>query len=216
MHFYDHQVVDLIRQLPIDAVYIDVGVNEGQLLQHARKHCIRGRIIGFEPIPYLAKVARLAFGSSNVEIQEIALSDESGEKLFYHFPKRNAISGLSSRNFDNNEQCETFLTQVELLDDRFGLPRLDLIKIDVEGAEVKVLKGAINTIKTLRPKIVFESGIGGLDHFGHTPEDIWELLTPLGYRLSTVYFYLAQKKPFSKLAFVENFQKGHDYQYIAY
>ena len=53
---------------------------------------------------------------------------------------------------------------------------IHFMKIDVEGAELQVLRGAIQTILKYKPVIVFEHGLGAADHYGTKPEDIYDFL----------------------------------------
>jgi FkbM family methyltransferase len=215
---YDFQTIDVIKQLPTDAVCIDIGVNEGQMLRYLYQQCHKGYILGIEPIPDLAQTVQAVYNRKIVSIKQIALSDEAGEQEFYYFKKRKAISGLKSRAFGTNAKlgCKTIKVQVRRLDQIFNESRLDFIKIDVEGAEYHVLKGAYQTLERFRPIIVFESGIGGLEYYDRDPNDLWNLLSSLGYQISSLSNYLHKKTSFNKDEFVNNFLKGYDYQYIAY
>jgi hypothetical protein len=51
------------------------------------------------------------------------------------------------------------------------------LKIDVEGAELQVLQGALETLRRHRPIIWFEHGTGGAEHYGTKPADVHRLLT---------------------------------------
>ncbi len=53
---------------------------------------------------------------------------------------------------------------------------IDFIEIDVEGAELQVLQGGVETIRGFQPTIVFEHGIGAAGHYGTKPEQVFELL----------------------------------------
>jgi len=68
--------------------------------------------------------------------------------------------------------------------------RLDVLKIDVEGFELEVLKGSAKTIPLLRPIIHIELNVNGLARFGTTPEEVRQKLLSLGYSdQKTVYAY---------------------------
>jgi hypothetical protein len=86
----------------------------------------------------------------------------------------------------------------------------------VEGAEYNVLKGAHKTLHRHHPILVFESGLGGLEHFGNTPEELFDFLNSLNYKISTLKYYLRGCESLSREEFLSNFLKGYDYQYVAY
>ncbi|HWJ27246.1 MAG TPA: FkbM family methyltransferase [Flavisolibacter sp.] len=211
---YDLQTIEIIKRQPVDAVCIDIGVNEGQMLSYLNKHCKKGQVFGFEPIPDLNRYLTRKFKNKRIQIQELALSDVNGELEFFYFPDRKAVSGLRSREM--SESYNLIKVQTRKLDDIFQSDRLDFIKIDVEGAEYNVLKGAHNTLYKHHPVLVFESGLGGLEHFGNTPEELFDFLNALNYNISTLKYYLRGCESMSKEEFLSNFLKGYDYQYIAY
>ena len=217
-HIYDLQTIDVIKTLPHDAVCIDIGANEGQIFNFIYKHCCRCNIVPIVSIPELLSYLKKKYHCKRVTFCEFALSDTAGECDFYYFPKRSTISGLHCGNIMQQMQndIQTLKVKTARLDDIFNYERLDFIKIDVEGAEYKVLKGACKTLHKFKPLVVFESGIGGLEFFDNTPEDIFSLLQGISYHISTLEYYLAQKEALTKEEFVKGFSKGYNYQYIAY
>ena len=80
--------------------------------------------------------------------------------------------------------------------------RPTLVKIDVERAELLVMRGAIQTLQRHRPVIVFEHGIGAWERCGAGPEEVHDLLTgQLGMRI----FDLDGEGPYDRDCFVEAF-----------
>lgn len=213
IHVYDLQTIEIIKTLPSDAVCVDVGVNEGQLFKYIVQQCKNGKVYGFEPIPDLYRFLTKKYGSKRVELKQIALSDKNGKISFYYFPHRTGISGMSKRDFQGAQEIEV---ETRKLDDIFEGEKLNFIKIDVEGGEFNVLKGAYNTLNKFRPIVIFESGTGGLEYFNYTPQDIFDFFESIGYSLSTMHNYLLHRQPFGKEDFILNFTKTYDYQYIAY
>jgi FkbM family methyltransferase len=63
-----------------------------------------------------------------------------------------------------------------------GVKRLDLLKIDTDGHELAVLRGARGTLKRHHPAIIFEIGLYLLEERGLKVDDFFDLLEPLGYR----------------------------------
>jgi methyltransferase FkbM-like protein len=64
-----------------------------------------------------------------------------------------------------------------------GLARVDLIKIDTDGHELEVLKGAVRILKELRPAVIFEVGIYVMEERGIGFRHYEQLFRPLGYRI---------------------------------
>lgn len=214
---YDLETIRIIKEfLPVDANCVDVGVNEGQVFYYLTRHCTKGRVMGFEPIPFLYTYLRKKYASGRVEIFNHVLSNTIGQTEFFFYPQRPAVSGLMSRDFEKTIQPEKIQVAKKRLDDIYAYERLDFIKIDVEGAEYLVLDGAREVIKKYRPLIIFESGFGGLDYFKNTPEDIIDLFESLDYQINTMINFINKKLPYSRAGFLENFKKGHDFQFIAH
>jgi len=65
--------------------------------------------------------------------------------------------------------------------DDYGFPRVDLIKLDVEGGEVRALTGAVETIRRCRPKLVLEVNASQLRRMGHSRQDLFNLIASFGY-----------------------------------
>lgn len=135
-------------------VVIDAGAGWGDTaLYFAHLVGPTGRVYGLEFVPGNLAIfgQNLALNEPLKEIIEVvpyALWDKSGESLSF----RN--DGTSSALL-NGEQT-TITAETLALDDfveRCGLPKVDLIKMDIEGAELNGLRGAKQTIRTFRPKL---------------------------------------------------------------
>ena len=158
-----------------DSCCIDVGANKGDVLREIVRCAPDGRHLAFEPIPDLAAELRRRFPA--VTVHEVALADERGTSEFVHVTSAPAMSGLRERSYGRPVDLERIQVAVERLDDLVPDDLApDLIKIDVEGAELGVLRGAMTTITEHRPIVVFEHGAGGADHYGTTPADVHGLL----------------------------------------
>lgn len=87
-----------------------------------------------------------------------------------------------------------------------------LVKVDVEGAELQVLRGAQQTLATHRPLLVFEHGLGSADHYGTRPEDVHDLLVAgHGYRI----FDLQGQGPFDRAGFTTAFHTSARVNFLA-
>lgn len=215
---YDFQTFDLLKKvLPPDANCIDIGAHTADILRKLVKYAPQGQHYAFEPIPWLYKDLQKNFGDK-VKVMELALSDTLGTATFYAYRNRPAVSGLKQRQFENeNYAMEKIDVKVETLDHIIpkDLP-IHLIKIDVEGAELQVLRGGIEILKKYKPIVLFEFGLGGSEHYGATPQKMFELLEECGLSISTLEYYLKARPPFSKEEFVGQYEKKYNYFFIAY
>lgn len=176
--------VVLATALRRDSSAIDVGANQGDTLEMILAVAREGRHIAYEPIPGLAQ--QLTARYAHVDVRNAACSDEAGSAEFTHVVNAPAMSGLRQREDlpDHAQEVERFTVQLDKLDD--ALPDgfvPSLIKIDVEGAELLVMRGAAETLARHRPFVIFEHGIGGADLYGSKPGEVWDLLDGAGLRI---------------------------------
>jgi FkbM family methyltransferase len=118
-------------------------------------------VIVFEPMPdNVEKIKRLISlnPSLPIRLQEAAVSDSTGEAVFNLMPEE-TMGKLEKSSFQQAEQSGRKLTVRSVaLDDlvRTGVPEPDFIKIDVEGAEEFVLKGARGILEKKKPLLMIE------------------------------------------------------------
>jgi FkbM family methyltransferase len=194
-----------------DSNCIDVGAHGGAVLRDIRRHAPAGRHIAYEPLPHLARQLELDF--PQVEVRNKALSDRREQTTFNFVRSAPAFSGIGLRAHLEEHQVEQIPVELEDLDS--SLPEdyaPDFLKVDVEGAEVQVFRGALRAICEHRPTIVFEHGQGGADQYGTGPDDVWDLLAGEA-RLRI--FDLDGGAYRSKAEFAESFERGARWQYVA-
>ena len=217
---YDAQTVAVMeRCLLPHSNCIDVGCHEGSVLREILRVAPQGTHYAFEPLPAYARLLREAFGGNpHVVISDLALSDAPGESTFQHVVTNPSYSGLRRRRYDRpDERVEEIHVRTERLD--AVLPRelpIALIKIDVEGAELQVLRGARETLQRWKPFVVFEHGLGAADHYGTLPEAVAELFASAGLRVSTMERWLAGEGPLDHDTFSDHFRNGWDYYFLAH
>jgi FkbM family methyltransferase len=160
-----------------DSNCIDVGANVGDMLGEMVRLAPAGRHIAYEPLPELAR--GLAERYPAVDVRNAAVSDAPGEATFYRDPRIRSRSGLSA-----NDGAHPFTVRLEAIDGALPAGYVPhLVKIDVEGAELGVLRGAIETLRRHRPHVALEHGSTAL-RFGTTHRMIHDLLVgELGMRI---------------------------------
>jgi FkbM family methyltransferase len=142
-------------------VAIDIGGNLGEWMAPLAATVGReGRVYVFEPVPVLAdalaRTARINGFAATVEIVPSAVADATGKAAFNMTMAAGGDGALSGLSPGGGDTVPT-VTLDDFTAER-GLGRLDLVKIDVEGAERRVLEGAGKTLAALKPRLVFECG----------------------------------------------------------
>ncbi len=175
----------LLGELSAGATAVDVGANKGAYLYWMRRAVgPAGRVFAFEPQPGLARYLEAVcarIGWDNVVVRECAVSDAAGVRVL-HVPgwenspgaslEEAAAAGPGTR--DREVAADTLDHQLA------GAGRLALIKVDVEGHELAVFRGAERTLAESRPVLLFECEARHLT--GHAPPDVFRHLERLGYR----------------------------------
>jgi FkbM family methyltransferase len=202
---YDILTVEAMRRaLSPDSNCIDIGAATGEILRFMQVLAPNGKHHAFEPIPFQASELRLRF--PDVQVHELALSDEPGEVDFFVVKDDPCISALrdpqeirglvgDTRRSDWQGQVETISVTTCQLDDVLDANEtIDFIKMDVEGAEVSVFRGALRTLAESRPIVVFEcSGVGVEKLYGAT--NLLDILSKVGFCVSSLEGWLANDSP---------------------
>jgi FkbM family methyltransferase len=176
----------LASALPAEGTYVDVGANRGQLLGEALRVAPAGRHVAFEPIPELA--AQLASSFSGVECRALALGARRERAEFCHFRDMDGWSGLRrSPLVDDAQGRPDYITvEVSTLDEELEGLTPQVIKIDVEGAELAVLQGGRELLQRAGPHVILEHVAEAAELYGARSSDVWDLLSQLGYELFSV------------------------------
>jgi FkbM family methyltransferase len=164
-------------------VVVDGGAFIGDhTVAYARAVGEAGRVFAFEPNPTAFECLRFNTGLlKNVTCFNYGLSDVFAEIRLHG--SENA--GATYAEYDDADP-DTDVARI----DRFviGLDdRVDLIKLDIEGFEVRALKGAAETIRRCRPYLVVEVNEGALNRQGSTGAELLDLIRSYGYSVENLY-----------------------------
>ena len=122
---------------------------------------------------------------SNVQVFNFGFSNEEKEITFYYYPEGSGNASLANLSKSNNvEKISCYVRKLDNFVSEKNL-KVDFIKCDVEGAELLVFKGGIETIKKHKPIILAEMLRKWSANFNYHPNAIIELLSDAGYRCFT-------------------------------
>ena len=214
---YDTETFEVIRRVvgPTSNC-IDVGAAVGGILQNIVAAAPHGRHLAVEPLPENTASLRARF--PDVEIVEAALDDTQGESSFERVDASTGYSGLIRRvDLAHDIKSTTITVRRAKLDDLVPEDRpIRFIKIDVEGAELRVLRGSRRILESDRPYVVFECGPAGCATYSTAPGDVFDLLASCRLELSLMKRWLAGTPPFTREEFLALFATRTEYYWIAY
>jgi FkbM family methyltransferase len=175
-------------------IAIDVGAHiGGHTFPMAQALAPRGKVYAVEPLPScrnsLSNGLTYQFPQLKpvVEILDCALSEYEGESEFIVAVDAPWFSGLQKRVYDSPTALEKIPIQVRTIDGLFlELPALRYIKVDAEGGEFHIFKGAAQCIEKFRPLVSFEFGANTLAEYKITCADMAEFWFSRGYRIYDV------------------------------
>jgi len=198
-----------------NSTFIDVGSHKGEVLSKALKIAPKGKHYAFEPIPQIHKKLDKRYGQY-CDVKNIGLSDHFGETSFNHVVSNPAYSGIKQRTYPKKEKIEEITIQVDTLDNQlFDQERIDMIKIDVEGGELDVLKGAVKILNKFHPVIVFEHGKGAAEYYETTPQEVFTFLDEQHYNIFTLKAFIENTERLTKDEFISLFNSNKEYYFLA-
>ncbi len=163
---------------------VDVGANVGLItIPLARAGAT---VTAIEPVPEnAARIRQSAYLSGvvdRVQVVEVALGEAAGSVTMVRDDGMGAATGnaLDAAIVAGPGGRRAVVTRARL--DDLDLGRVDVMKLDVEGSELLVLRGATALLADQRPVIVAECNATLMPRYGHSFLDVAALLTPLGYR----------------------------------
>ncbi|MBB3676491.1 FkbM family methyltransferase [Modestobacter versicolor] len=166
---------------------VDVGTNIGVVAASMAAHLApTWQVFGFEPSPETLRLAASTVAlndAANVTLFNAAASDSDGVLLFHATPGNSAIASARRHAFgllNEWQQVTVPAVRLDTLHAAGELPDVSLVKIDVEGHEPSVLRGALEFIAAARPTVVYEYTPAAAADHGWTQEESIALLSGAG------------------------------------
>jgi FkbM family methyltransferase len=153
---------------------------------------MNGACYAFEPIPAIRRqlCEKLAqAGLNNTVVLPFALSDKPGVASFNFVPNLPEESGLKKRHSYNAPPAafEQIPVKVARLDETIpAAAKARFVKIDVEGGELDVLRGATRVLDEARPIVAFECGAASFMGYHDKPDAIFEIFASRGYAVHAI------------------------------
>lgn len=194
--FLEKELFLLHRLVRAGDVCLDIGAAGGaHLLVMARQVGGAGRVLGVEPRPgslrALRRIVRLSGLASRVRLLPVAVADRIGRQRLRvpvvptraHF-RGSIVEADAAAAFARlpHREIEVATTTLDALVAAEGLERLDVIKCDVEGAELLVLAGANDVLERLRPILILEADDLHQRRYDATAQDVVDAVVRHGYR----------------------------------
>lgn len=179
----------IIRSLGIRRPLVyDVGANVGQSIAAYRAELPDCRIAAFEPNPAVFETLAASWGSAaDVSLHPVALGDDDGVRPFHVTRIAEASSLLPPHpelmrlSPDRKYDFTTIDVQCRKLDTLLageGHPFVDVLKLDVQGGEAAVLRGAVDALRARRFGLLFAEAVFAETYSGQS--QLGELLTLTG------------------------------------
>lgn len=190
LSYLDHNptytdIMSHIDSLKEGDVFVDIGANIGYFSFYAAKKVgTHGKVYAFEPSD--REYERLIKGIrknklTNIYPYNIALTDHIGTVEFDIEPFHTGLNAMSVSDNDKKSK-ETVIKPCDTLDHVMNYAEIALVKLDVEGAEYLVLKGAESLLTSHKiKKLIVEVTPGYLNKFGSSKEELFGMMKSTGY-----------------------------------
>nr|WP_217900426.1 FkbM family methyltransferase [Halorubrum sp. Ea1] len=179
-------VEDLLNKLDSDDIFYDIGANVGTYTCFAAAELGPGRMVAFEPEPENADHLRenLELNDLDAEIIQIALSDTDGtiDLALTGDEAGEGEHAIATGNTERTLEVDTARGD-SLLEDR-ELPKPTVLKIDVEGAELSVLRGLRETLRQNCRLVYVEVHPEKIRGFEAEVSEVETLLTDAGFEVT--------------------------------
>jgi FkbM family methyltransferase len=194
---YEHDNVKLLISLvKPDTVYFDVGANIGLMsvpILYSNPTC---KVVAFEPspnnLPFLIRTAQNSRFRNRWHIVGKAVGEKVGIVKFSIASEENGVFDgfCDTKRVTDMREVSVSVTTIDSEWESMGRPHVSVIKIDVEGAELKSLQGALECIKKEKPLILTEWNSSNFAAYGCNSEDILIFSNQIQYQIYSIPYLL--------------------------
>ena len=168
---------------------LDIGAHAGSwLFPLGRLVGPTGRVIGFEALPYYARVLRMTkavVGTRNVSVLNNAVTEDGASvRMIWQDPSGARLTGRT-HIAGQGEHATASVDVTGVTIDTVCAPlsgRISFVKIDIEGAELGALRGGLATLRKHRPIVFSEVVEAHLNRYGHTAQMLFSFFEDMDYR----------------------------------
>lgn len=170
-----------------DDVFIDIGANIGAFSLLAASKITNGKIYAFEPSPHILPILKQNIALNNkfdrIEIEKVAASDKEGN-INFDISETPDYNHIVSSNEVKRKSINILTKTIDFFLKRKNISHVKLIKIDVEGAEMIVLKGMQKSLQQRKvDALIIEVNKLSFARFGFSVKDMRGYLEDFGYNL---------------------------------
>ncbi len=180
------------RLVPQGGIVFDVGAHAGQFTKLFARYVGAGQVYAFEPGSYARAILRTVVALrrlSNVAIMPIALGSNTAAVTLTMPRKASGAFGFGLAHlgppelrWDEVAEETVMQSTLDSVVAALALDRLDFIKVDIEGWELHLLRGAKETIRRFRPRLLIELAPDHLARAGDRVDDLFAFLAERDYR----------------------------------
>ncbi len=191
---YEQETCTFLKQSLISVEhphFIDIGANIGLISLYLLNEYPNIKIHAFEPSPHqnmlFAKTIKENNISDRILLSDNAASDKEGEVSFFMHNEANCSGDgfIDTGRGGSGESIQVKTIPLDIWWKSNKKPPINLIKIDTEGAELLVLKGAKELLETCSPDIFFEMQENNYRVYGYTYQDVLSFFREIGYSVCT-------------------------------
>ena len=187
---FDKEVFDLGKQYIKDnTIVIDAGSNFGQMSILFSKVKKRVDIYSFEASPYIFKILKknIQINNPKIKIFNLILDDKSKKNFLKNTKLKFGTYGAESLSLSNKKLDDTKTVSSIRIDDLQFKKKISFMKIDVQGMDLKVLKGSKKTILKHKMPIIFEYEDIFEKKFNYKFHDYVQFVNEINYKFETVF-----------------------------